>query len=110
MLKHLKDDDWNMGVIVHTLINRRHGEKHISYAESHDQALVGDKTIAFWLMDAEMYSSMSVLSPPSLVVDRGVALHKMIRLITHALGGEGYLNFMGLFLFILSWMIGHIPI
>uniref|UniRef100_A0A5F8G8Q6 1,4-alpha-glucan branching enzyme n=1 Tax=Monodelphis domestica TaxID=13616 RepID=A0A5F8G8Q6_MONDO len=83
ILKELKDEDWNMGNIVHTLTN------------SHDQALVGDKTLAFWLMDAEMYTNMSVLSPLTPVIDRGIQLHKMIRLITHALGGEGYLNFMG---------------
>ena len=59
------------------------------------KALVGDKTIAFWLMDKEMYTHMSVLSDASPVIDRGMALHKMIRLITHALGGEGYLNFIG---------------
>ncbi|XP_029795004.1 1,4-alpha-glucan-branching enzyme isoform X2 [Suricata suricatta] len=59
------------------------------------QALVGDKTLAFWLMDAEMYTNMSVLTPFTPVIDRGIQLHKMIRLITHALGGEGYLNFMG---------------
>ena len=59
------------------------------------QALVGDKTIAFWLMDKEMYTHMSCLSEPSIIIDRGMALHKMIRLITHALGGEGYLNFIG---------------
>lgn len=59
------------------------------------QALVGDKTLAFWLMDKEMYTHMSVTSEPSLIIDRGLALHKMIRLITHALGGEGYLNFIG---------------
>ena len=59
------------------------------------QALVGDKTIAFWLMDKEMYTHMSELSPSSLIVDRGLALHKMIRLITLGLGGEGYLNFIG---------------
>lgn len=58
------------------------------------QALVGDKTIAFWLMDAAMYDQMSI-DTPSAVVDRGIALHKMIRLITLTLGGEGYLNFMG---------------
>ena len=58
------------------------------------QALVGDKTIAFWLMDAAMYDSMS-LDSSSPIVDRGIALHKMIRLITLTLGGEGYLNFMG---------------
>ena len=70
-------------------------ERHISYAESHDQALVGDKTIAFWLMDKAMYSHMSKFSEPSIVIDRGLALHKIIRLITHTLGGEGYLNFIG---------------
>ncbi|XP_077150188.1 1,4-alpha-glucan-branching enzyme isoform X1 [Ranitomeya variabilis] len=95
ILKELKDEDWNMGDIVHTLTNRRYNEKCIAYAESHDQALVGDKTLAFWLMDAEMYSNMSVMSPLTPVIDRGIQLHKMIRLITHALGGEGYLNFIG---------------
>ncbi|VDQ04417.1 unnamed protein product [Trichobilharzia regenti] len=84
-----------MGDIVHTLTNRRYGESNIAYAECHDQALVGDKTISFWLMDKEMYFSMSTLSPPNLVIDRGIALHKLIRFITHTLGGEGYLNFMG---------------
>lgn len=84
-----------MGDIVWTLTNRRQGEKHVTYAESHDQALVGDKTLAFWLMDKAMYTHMAVYSEPSVVIDRGLALHKMIRLITHALGGEGYLNFMG---------------
>lgn len=59
------------------------------------QALVGDKTIAFWLMDKEMYTHMSVTSDSSLIIDRGIALHKMIRLITHSLGGEAYLNFIG---------------
>jgi len=95
LLKEIKDDDWNMGNIVHTLTNRRWMEKTVSYAESHDQALVGDKTVAFWLMDKEMYTHMSVTSDPSLIIDRGIALHKMIRLITHSLGGEAYLNFIG---------------
>ncbi|KAK9402202.1 C4-alpha-glucan-branching enzyme [Crotalus adamanteus] len=95
IIKERKDEDWDMGNIVFTLTNRRHGEKYIAYAESHDQALVGDKTLAFWLMDAEMYNYMSVLSPFTPVIDRGIQLHKMIRLITHSLGGEGYLNFMG---------------
>lgn len=54
LLKHKTDDEWDMGDIVYTLTNRRHGEKSIAYCESHDQALVGDKTIAFWLMDKEM--------------------------------------------------------
>lgn len=95
ILKHLSDDEWDLGNIVFTLTNRRHGEKCISYCESHDQALVGDKTIAFWLMDKEMYTNMSILSPYTDVVSRGIALHKMIRLMTFALGGEGYLNFEG---------------
>jgi 1,4-alpha-glucan branching enzyme len=94
LLKERKDEDWNLGEIFHTLMNRRFTEKHIGYAESHDQALVGDKTLAFWLMDKEMYWSMDNLSQ-SIVVDRGIALHKMIRLITFSLAGEGYLNFMG---------------
>ena len=70
-------------------------EHTIAYCESHDQALVGDKTLAFWLMDKEMYTNMSDLSPRTLVIDRGIALHKMIRLITMSLGGRGYLNFIG---------------
>jgi 1,4-alpha-glucan branching enzyme len=65
------------------------------YAESHDQALVGDKTIAFWLMDKAMYDCMADDGPSSPVVDRGIALHKMIRLLTMSFGGESYLNFMG---------------
>jgi 1,4-alpha-glucan branching enzyme len=66
----------------------------VAYAESHDQAMVGDKTIAFWLMDKEMYFGMQDQTP-NLVIERGLALHKMIRLITLALGGDAYLNFMG---------------
>ncbi|CAG5123662.1 unnamed protein product [Candidula unifasciata] len=95
ILKESSDENWNMASITHTLTNRRYGEKCIAYAESHDQALVGDKTIAFWLMDKEMYTHMSKLSGPSLIIDRGIALHKMIRLITLGLGGEAYLNFIG---------------
>jgi len=95
LLKEMTDDQWEMGYIVHTLTNRRYKEKVVCYCESHDQALVGDKTIAFWLMDKEMYDGMSLLTPANLIVDRGIALHKMIRMITMSLGGEGYLNFMG---------------
>ena len=84
-----------MGNIVHTLTNRRWKEDTIGYCESHDQALVGDKTIAFWLMDKEMYTNMSDLTPLTPIIDRGLSLHKMIRMITYAIGGEGYLNFMG---------------
>jgi 1,4-alpha-glucan branching enzyme len=94
ILKHKKDEEWNLGEIYGTLLNRRKDEKHVGYAESHDQALVGDKTLAFWLMDKEMYWSMGV-SQENLIVDRGIALLKMIKLITFSLAGEGYLNFMG---------------
>ncbi|KAG8419274.1 alpha-1,4-glucan branching enzyme, variant 3 [Metarhizium acridum] len=95
ILKELKDEQWNIGNICFTLVNRRHGEKTIAYCESHDQALVGDKTLMMHLCDAEMYTNMSVLSPLTPVIERGMSLHKMIRLLTHSLGGEGYLNFEG---------------
>ena len=94
LLKTQKDEDCNMHYIYYELTGRRPKEKCIGYAESHDQALVGDKTIMFWLCDKEMYTHMSKLTQ-SLVIDRGIALHKMIRLITLSLAGEGYLNFMG---------------
>lgn len=93
-LETKSDENWNMGELYWRLTDRRSTEKSIAYAESHDQALVGDKTIAFWLMDKDMYENMSVFTE-SIVVDRGIALHKMIRLVTAALGGEGYMNFMG---------------
>ncbi|XP_072547869.1 1,4-alpha-glucan-branching enzyme [Salminus brasiliensis] len=95
ILKEFTDENWDIGNIVYTLTNRRYGENCIAYAESHDQALVGDKTLAFWLMDKEMYTSMSSIIPMNSIIDRGIQLHKMIRLLTHSLGGEGYLNFMG---------------
>ncbi|KAI1495847.1 glycoside hydrolase superfamily [Biscogniauxia marginata] len=95
ILKEKKDEDWDISDICWTLTNRRHGEKTIAYCESHDQALVGDKTILMHLCDAELYTNMSTLSPFTPVIDRGMALHKLIRLLTHGLGGEGYLNFEG---------------
>ena len=94
LLKEQRDEDWKLGELYGTLLNRRQNEKHIGYAESHDQALVGDKTIAFWLMDKDMYWNMSKFTQ-SVIVDRGLALHKLIRLITFSLAGEGYLNFIG---------------
>lgn len=94
LLKDRRDEDWHMEELYHTLTNRRAGEKHIAYAESHDQALVGDKTIAMHLIDADIYYHM-LKGVPHLKVERGLALHKMIRLITFSLGGEAYLNFMG---------------
>ncbi|KAJ5855631.1 Alpha-amylase C-terminal all beta [Penicillium soppii] len=95
LLKESQDDEWDMANISFTLTNRRHGEKTIAYAESHDQALVGDKSLMMWLCDKEMYTHMSKLTEFTPVIERGMALHKMIRLVTHALGGEGYLNFEG---------------
>lgn len=77
-----------MGHITFTLINRRFDEKVISYVESHDQALVGDKTIAMWVFDAEMYWHMSTTQEETLVIHRGMALHKMLRLITLGIGGD----------------------
>ena len=94
LLKHSRDEDWNIHELWNVLSNRRAKEKTIAYVESHDQALVGDKTLAFWLMDKEMYWHMSI-GDDNLIIDRGIALHKMIRLITATVGGEGYLNFIG---------------
>jgi 1,4-alpha-glucan branching enzyme len=94
LLKDRRDEDWNLDELWEVLTNRRFGEANIAYAESHDQALVGDKTIAFRLMDQAMYWHMSRAGHhPG--IERGIALHKMIRLLTIALGGEGWLNFMG---------------
>ncbi len=94
MIKEKSDNDWDMGEIFYQLTSKRLDEKVISYAESHDQALVGDKTIIFRLIDKEMYFSMRK-DQPNLIVDRGIALHKMVRLITATTAGGGYLNFMG---------------
>lgn len=93
-IKELKDEDWHVGDILFELTNKRSDERTISYAECHDQAMVGDKTIIFRLVDKEMYTSMNKDSV-SLVVDRGIALHKIIRLLSLATAGDGYLNFMG---------------
>ncbi len=93
-IKELSDEQWSMGGIWWELTNKRADEKTISYAECHDQALVGDKTIIFRLIDKEMYWGMNKGSQ-NLIVDRGIALHKLIRLVTIATSGGGYLNFMG---------------
>ncbi len=94
IIKERTDESWNVSELYHELTSKRADEKTISYAESHDQALVGDKTLIFRLLDKEMYFAMSK-TISSLIVDRGIALHKMIRLVTAATGGGGYLNFMG---------------
>jgi 1,4-alpha-glucan branching enzyme len=94
LLKHVRDEDWNVAEMWRELAARRAEEKTIGYCESHDQALVGDKSIIFWLADQEMYWHMRV-DDPNIVVDRAIALHKMIRLITLGTAGNGYLTFMG---------------
>lgn len=94
MIKEKKDEDWHPTSIWWELTNRRTDEKTISYCESHDQALVGDKTIIFHLIDKEMYWHM-MDGDDNMVVARGMALHKMIRLVSIATINGGYLNFMG---------------
>ena len=94
LLKEVPDEQWHVGDIYYELTNKRAEERTISYAESHDQALVGDKTIFFRLTDKEIYTGMSVFDH-SLIINRAMALHKMIRLITLATAGGGYLAFMG---------------
>lgn len=94
VLKDQSDEQWNMHEFFFTMTNRLSDVKTIAYAESHDQALVGDKTLAFRLMDKEMYTSMAK-NQNNLIVDRGIALHKMIRFFTITLGGDAWLNFMG---------------
>ncbi len=89
-----REEDWRLGEIYRELLNRRWGEKHVGYVESHDQSLVGDQTLAFQLMGAAMYTDMDKRHH-SVVVERGVALHKIIRLLTFSLAGEAYLNFIG---------------
>lgn len=93
-LKEKKDEEWNLEHLFHELTTHRPEEKVISYAESHDQALVGDKTLIFRLIDKEMYWHM-LAGDDNLVVERGITLHKMIRLLTASTHGGGYLNFMG---------------
>ena len=94
LVKDTPDENWDMGNLVHELTQHRPEERIISYCESHDQALVGDKTLIFRMIDAEMYTGMSKWHH-SFTIDRGIALHKMIRLITFSTSAGGYLNFMG---------------
>lgn len=94
ILKEQSDDEWDIWEMWNLLTNRLPGVYTVAYAESHDQAMVGDQTIAFRLMDKEMYTAMDVDSE-NMIIDRGMALHKMIRLITLTAGGDAYLTFMG---------------
>ena len=94
LIKEVSDENWDMGHLWAELTSRRPKEKVIGYCESHDQALVGDKTIFFRLVDREIYENMAC-DRDNMIIDRGIALHKLIRLVTLGLGGEGYLAFMG---------------
>jgi len=94
LIKEMPDEDWPIGHLWHELTNRRGDEKTISYAESHDQALVGDKSLIFRLIDSNMYTHMRV-DDENIKIDRGMALHKLIRFITLSTAASGYLNFMG---------------
>ncbi len=94
LVKEKRDEDWHVGDLFYELTNKRQDEHTISYAESHDQAMVGDKTLIFRMVDKEMYTSMNVFER-NMTVDRGMALHKMIRLLTIMTAGDGYLNFLG---------------
>ena len=94
LLKEKRDEEWHVGDLFYELTNKREEEHTISYAESHDQALVGDKTIFFRLVDKAIYSSMGVFDK-NVIIDRGMSLHKMIRLVTIGTAADGYLNFMG---------------
>ncbi len=93
-IKEKRDEDWNVDDLFYELTRHRLEEKTITYCESHDQALVGDKTLMFRLADSEMYTSMAK-STENIVIDRALALHKLIRLFTLSTGQSGYLNFMG---------------
>lgn len=93
-IKERSDENWEIGKMWGNMCLRRPGENTVAYVESHDQALVGDKTIIFRLADANMYTDMEKPCH-NPVIDRAIALHKMIRLFTLAGGGEAYLNFMG---------------
>ena len=93
-IEEVPDEQWDIREMWSVMTDRLPGVKTVAYAEAHDQALVGDKTIAFRLMDKEMYTHMDRASE-NLTIDRGMALHKMIRLMTVSTGGDAYLNFMG---------------
>ena len=94
LLKETRDEDWNSDQIFRQLTDRRQDEKSIAYVECHDQSIVGGKTVIFELIDADMYHAMDKGSQ-NLMVNRGIAMHKLIRLLTLATAGNGYLNFIG---------------
>ena len=89
LLKEVPDEEWNIWEMWHMMVDRLGTVKTVAYCESHDQALVGDKTLAFRLMDKQMYTDMN-RSAENLVIDRGMALHKLIRLFTISLAGDRF--------------------
>jgi 1,4-alpha-glucan branching enzyme len=93
-LKERTDEQWDLWSLWHELTTRRPQERNVGYTESHDQAMVGDKTIMFWLADQAMYWHMAK-DQHHLEIERAIALHKLIRFLSLTLAGEGYLNFMG---------------
>lgn len=93
-LSVVPDEKLNLGELVHILTSKRAEENVIGYCESHDQSLVGGKTLFFRLVDKEIYYAMHI-DDKNLIIDRGIALHKMFRFLVLLLGGEGYLNFIG---------------
>ena len=94
LVRDVRDEDWSIGYLWHELTNRRADEQTVNYVESHDQALVGGKTLFFQLVDSAVYDAMS-RAVANVKTERGVALHKLARLATLASAGHGYLNFMG---------------
>ena len=94
LLKEVPDEQWDIWQMWNMMTDRLPYVKTVAYCESHDQALVGDQTIAFRLMNKQMYTDMN-RAAQNVVIDRGMALHKMIRLFTISLAGQAYLNFMG---------------
>ena len=94
LVRDVRDEDWNICYLWHELTNRRQDEQTVNYVESHDQALVGGKTLFFQLVDASIYDAMSRYTQ-NIATERGVALHKLARLATLAACGHAYLNFMG---------------
>jgi 1,4-alpha-glucan branching enzyme len=94
LVRDVRDEDWSIGYMWHELTNRRSDEQTVNYVESHDQALVGGKTLLFQMVDSAMYNAMA-RDQNNLLADRGVAIHKLARLATLATAGHAYLNFMG---------------
>lgn len=88
------DEYWDLNAMWFELTTKRPGEKRISYVESHDQALVGDKTLIHQLADSELYWHMEK-DDSNLFIERAMALHKLIRFITLTTATDGYLNFIG---------------